>query len=203
MPAKMVSVNLLGHDEETESPMGRIINWATTYGRYIMVGTEMIVLLAFISRFSLDRKLTDLNESIEQKQMVIEANLPFERDIKMIQKKLESIETLIQLQEAPLEFLTLLKSILPQDVYIDSYSFTPNSMNIEATAASTVGFAVFINKIQQINKFIQIDVGEIHKDPLTGIAFQLSAKIAEKEPKVISNKPATEKDANIDIKEIK
>ena len=32
-----------------------------------MIGTEVVVLLAFISRFSLDRKLTDLKEEISQK----------------------------------------------------------------------------------------------------------------------------------------
>ena len=66
MPAKTVDVNLLEKDDFSESPIGRIVTWAITYGRYIMILTEIVVLLAFISRFSLDRKLTDLNEAIGQ-----------------------------------------------------------------------------------------------------------------------------------------
>jgi len=74
MPAKQISINLIGEEEMEHTPVGRIVTWAITYGRYIMIGTEIVVLLAFISRFSLDRKLTDLKDEISQKQELIEAN---------------------------------------------------------------------------------------------------------------------------------
>ncbi len=77
MPAQPVSVNLLDQPEFTSSSIARLINWTITYGRYIMIGTEVIVLVAFISRFSLDRKLTDLREEIAQKQIILEANADF------------------------------------------------------------------------------------------------------------------------------
>ena len=80
MPANQ-NINLLGDSEMDHTPVGRIVNWAVTYGRYIMIGTEIVVLLAFISRFSLDRKLTDLKEEVGQKQEIIEANLPFEGEV--------------------------------------------------------------------------------------------------------------------------
>ena len=74
MPAKQPTINLIGEEEMAHTPVGRIVAWAVTYGRYIMIGTEIIVLLAFISRFSLDRKLTDLNDEVSQKQAIIDAN---------------------------------------------------------------------------------------------------------------------------------
>ena len=67
MPADIVRINLLGSQDLEHTPWGRIVAWATTYGRYIMITTEIIVLLAFISRFSLDRKNTDLTEEVTQK----------------------------------------------------------------------------------------------------------------------------------------
>src|SRR3989344_3425468 len=77
MPAtkfSRIDINLIGEGDFSRTPIGRIVTWATTYGRYIMILTEIIVLLAFISRFSLDRKLTDLKEEITQKQAIIETN---------------------------------------------------------------------------------------------------------------------------------
>ena len=65
MPARKITINLLGERKVGETPVERLLLWITTYGRYIMIGTEIVVLLAFISRFSLDRKITDLREKTE------------------------------------------------------------------------------------------------------------------------------------------
>ena len=75
MPAKPIEINLLGQEDLKHTPQGRILNWALTYGRDIMIGTEIVVLLAFISRFSLDRKLTDLKEEISQKIKDLEGSM--------------------------------------------------------------------------------------------------------------------------------
>src|SRR5690349_13458879 len=107
MPANTVSINLLGDSDTEHTPLGRIVNWAVTYGRYIMIGTEIVVLLAFISRFSLDRKLTDLKEEVAQKQEIIEANLPFEQDVRDLQDKLSKIKTL---KTQPFNALAILTS---------------------------------------------------------------------------------------------
>ncbi|HCS79450.1 TPA: hypothetical protein DIV55_06990, partial [Patescibacteria group bacterium] len=68
-PAK--PINLLTRKDFDASLVGRILRWSLIYGRYIIVSTEIIVLLAFIYRFSLDRQITDLNEEIEQKSAIV------------------------------------------------------------------------------------------------------------------------------------
>src|SRR5260221_9195487 len=107
MPAASANINLLGDTTLERSPYDRIITWEVTYGRYIMIGTEIVVLLAFISRFSLDRKLTDLKEEVTQKQGIIEANLPFENDVRKLQDKLSKIKILINQPIKPLDALVL------------------------------------------------------------------------------------------------
>src|SRR3972149_8842018 len=103
MPAKQIRINLLGSSDLEHTPWGRLVSWATTYGRYIMITTEIVVLLAFISRFSLDRKNTDLTEELTQKQAIIQANLEFERDIKSLQINLATAKKLIAEQSKPTE----------------------------------------------------------------------------------------------------
>ena len=90
MPAT-ISINLLGQEDLSHTPGGRMVQWAMTYGRYIMILTEIVVLGAFVSRFSLDRKLTDLKEEITQKQAIIEANSELEQNIRTLQNQLERI----------------------------------------------------------------------------------------------------------------
>src|SRR3989344_6821603 len=116
MPAtkfSRIDKNLIGEGDFSRTPIGRIVTWATTYGRYIMILTEIIVLLAFISRFSLDRKLTDLNEEISQKQAILEVNSQLEADIRAVQGQLSQVKNLISQQSAPIDILVFLQNILP------------------------------------------------------------------------------------------
>lgn len=190
MPADQSQVNLLGHDVLEESPIGRIVSWATTYGRYIMITTEIVVLLAFISRFSLDRKLTDLNEAIEQKQAIIEANLPFEQDILKLQNKLAQIKSIIKAQQQPLDLLTLIKSVLPSDVYLQKLTIQDNTLKMKAVAQSTIGFTVFVNNLQSIRQFTRVDMSDVKKIPAEGIVFEISAQLAQAQKPAPKAEPA-------------
>ncbi|OGG09015.1 hypothetical protein A2154_04210 [Candidatus Gottesmanbacteria bacterium RBG_16_43_7] len=174
MPANEVSVNLLGTDGE-DSPINRIVNWAITIGRYIMITTEIVVLLAFVSRFSLDRKLTDLNESIEQKKVIIEANRQFEQDFKSLQSDLNQVDDIMKKQVKPLTLLTSVKTLLPPDAYLENLSINNNTVSANVTIGTTDSFAVFINNLQAIGLFEDIQLNEIKKNPLKGIVFQFNA----------------------------
>lgn len=177
MPAEPASINLLAEENLEESPVARIINWSITLGRYIMITTEIIVLLAFVSRFSLDRKLTDLNEAIEQKQVIIEANYQFEADFKNLQKDLANIKSIISAQHKPYQILTTFKTLLPVDAYLESINLTSTSLTGKVIVGTTDSFAMLINNMQAIGIFKEIELGEIKKDPLKGIVFQFNSSI--------------------------
>lgn len=177
MPANSISINLLGDSDMEHTPVGRIVSWAVTYGRYIMIGTEIVVLLAFISRFSLDRKLTDLKEEVTQKQDIIEANVPFEKDVRMLQDKLAKIKVLINQPVNPLTVLTFFQTILPQGVYLKSYDVTKNILTVQAIAGSTDAFAQLMKNLQTSKYLTAIEIGDIKRDPLQGIQFSFTAQI--------------------------
>jgi len=189
MPAKTVDVNLLEKDDFSESPIGRIVTWAITYGRYIMILTEIVVLLAFISRFSLDRKLTDLNEAIGQKQAIIEANQPFEEEISKIQTQLARAKSLMSDQKKPIETLGTTKNILPIDVMLESLTITPEKISAQATAGSTRGFATLMNNLQATKEFMNVDIGEIKKLPTGVIQFQYTVTLTQPKPVAVEKQP--------------
>lgn len=177
MPAKSIQINLLGSQDLDHTPWGRLITWATTYGRYIMITTEIIVLLAFISRFSLDRKNTDLTEEISQKQAIIEANVEFEREIKSLQANLTSIKTLIKDQSKPVDIVDMIETLIPIDVYLTSIDITTKNIKIDAVAGTTGGFAQFLSNLQSTKRIQNVMLGDISRSPLTGIEFTLTADI--------------------------
>lgn len=178
MPAKPITINLLGQEDLKHTPQGRILNWALTYGRYIMIGTEIIVLLAFISRFSLDRKLTDLKEEISQKQAILEANVSLERDIRLLQDQIAKMKQITSTQPTPINIVTLLGSLLPPDVYIDTLDLSSGRVVVSATAGETNGFSQFLANLQVAKQFTSVDIGDIKKNPLTGIEFKFTANLS-------------------------
>lgn len=183
MPATSIKINLLGDSEMEHTAVGRIVTWAVTYGRYIMIGTEIVVLLAFISRFSLDRKLTDLKEETSQKQAIIEANVGFEKEVRGLQERLTKIKVLLNPPLHPMDTLTSVQSYLPADVTLTSLDIVNGTVRIEGIAATPMGFAVFMNNLQTSPNFTNIEVGDIRRDLLKGIQFSYTAQIAGFKPK--------------------
>lgn len=180
MPAKSITINLLGEEDLKHTPQGRLIGWALTYGRYIMIGTEIVVLLAFISRFSLDRKLTDLKEEIAQKQIILEANSDLERDIRLLQDQVAKLKQTMTNQQVPLDTLILIQSLLPADVSVDTLDVTTERLSMSAIAGTTQGFSQFLTNLQATKQLSRVDIGDIKKSALTGIEFKLTAYLFDK-----------------------
>jgi Tfp pilus assembly protein PilN len=177
MPAKAISINLLGQQDLEHTPWGRIVSWATTYGRYIMITTEIVVLLAFISRFSLDRKLTDLTEETNQKQAIIDANLSFEKEVKSVQANLATAKQLISTQSKPIVLVTMMETMLPPDVYLSSIDLTGSKMSVAAIAGTTAGFSQFLANLGASKELKNVSLGDINRQAATGIEFQFSADV--------------------------
>lgn len=175
MSTKQISINLLGSQDLEHTPWGRIVSWATTYGRYIMITTEIIVLLAFISRFSLDRKLTDLSEEITQKQSIIEANIDLEKDIKALQTNLTTIKSLTADQKKPIDIVASMETLLPSDVYLTSFELTADKLKLSAVAGTTQGFSQFLANAQATKILANVTLGDINRSPEAGIEFNLTA----------------------------
>ena len=179
MPAdsSRVSINLLQKTDLEHTAIGRITTWAVTYGRYIMIGTEIVVLLAFIARFSLDRKLTDLKEEIAQKQAIIQVNAGFEQDVRNIQLRLSTIKGDIVTQSKPAELLAFLQNSLPPDVYIGTLDYSKEKFIVEAVSGTTEGFSQFITNFAAAPGVRDLEIGDIQKQPGRGIQFKVSATI--------------------------
>ena len=71
MVAQNKEINLLPKEKWETGTAGKLLKWALSIGRYIVVFTELVVISAFLYRFSLDRKLMDINEQVNQQKKII------------------------------------------------------------------------------------------------------------------------------------
>jgi Tfp pilus assembly protein PilN len=180
MPAApKILINLLGLEQQEHSPLGRFIGWVTTYGRYIMVTTEMIVLVAFLSRFSLDRQLTDLKDEIQQKQDIIAANQDLEIDFRQTQDSLNKIKALLVKQEIPTDTINTLRMLLPSGTYFQSLSIDDDKITSQIVSVTVQSFSQFLINLSATKQLSNIEIGTVDKQTVAGIQYTLTAQLAQ------------------------
>lgn len=179
MPALKVTINLLPEKRLEEKPGGRFLKWCLTYGRYIIIATEIVVLFAFFSRFKLDRELTDLHESIKQKKAIIAEAVEFENEINRTQEKLNQIKILEKKQLFYVELISLLEKLVPSDVVLNQLSITSKEISLNGFSLTSHGFANLSDNLRKSNRFDNIKIGAIgkSKEGGFGLTFNLTAEI--------------------------
>lgn len=147
-----------------------------------MITTELIVLLAFASRFSLDRKLSDLKENIMEKQEILEVNVDLEQNIRGVQDKINSIKSLMNQQSVPIDTVILVHTLMPMDTHLKNLRFENGKITSDVIAESSDSFSAFLNNFSASNNLSDVEISRIGKGA-SGITFALSAKIkpAQKE----------------------
>lgn len=155
---KKRQINLLPQEEFAASTLGRVLNWLLTTFRYIVIVTEIVVMTAFLSRFWLDARSTDLNELIKQKQAVIAAFADFEKEFRLTQDQLKIFAALTSEQIGTDEILGTVSSYLPPDVFLTVFSSTNDGVRIQAASPSERSVAQFIANLESSDVFDEVSL---------------------------------------------
>jgi len=177
MPAPARTINLVPPSEFEMSFWGRFLKWAVTTGRYIIILTELVVILAFLSRFKLDRDLSNLNEEIEGKKRILEANLHQENEFLTVKQRLEAASTLVGEKQASGKSLDLLVEKIPLEVKANQISVTPRDVTLAANTLTEQAMGQLLVRMDKSQSWRSLDLREISADPIKGIKFLLKADI--------------------------
>ncbi|MBU3957115.1 PilN domain-containing protein [Patescibacteria group bacterium] len=179
MAAPKSNIEFLPQEDWEKTSFGRFLKWLLTIGRYIVIFTELIVILAFLSRFKLDRDLTDLYEEIEAKQAIIQTSVDFESDFRFLQKQLSTIQGLRKDQLQTKQLMEEIAALTPIDVYFSDLSITGDKASFTANALSEAGLATFINNLKKSSRFSNLKIGSlaIGTGEGIGITFTLESQI--------------------------
>jgi Tfp pilus assembly protein PilN len=167
MPAKK-EVSLLPDAENPNSLGSRLLLWLTTVGRFIIVFTELIVISAFISRFWLDRKNSDLSETLRQQKAILESTADFEKEYSLLQQRLRVIKNFYSLRPDYSTKITSLTESTPPDILFNSLNFDLDdksniTANLLATALNNETIQRFINNLASNPDIAVVDVKNIEK----------------------------------------
>jgi Tfp pilus assembly protein PilN len=139
-----VRINLLPQDEFASSSIGRVLTWALSTFRVIVIATEMVVMLAFLSRFWLDAKNTDLTEQLKQKQAIILSYSKLEKDFKDTQTRLKIFSSIVASGKLIPDALTTISSLLPPEAKVSNILFDGTYVQIKGVATNEQAIAQFM-----------------------------------------------------------
>lgn len=178
MSLTKLKINLIPKKQLEEKTLGKFLNWSLTFGRYIIVGTEIIVLIAFFSRFKLDRQLTDLHEEITQKETIVKFNSEFESETRNLQKQLEEIKNINEYHDFTLRLLDFLGKNMPKELVINKLSFSDQNISLSGVSLSTASFIDFLARIRHSEKITQIILQDLSQKGEESLEFRLTAKVS-------------------------
>lgn len=161
-------INLLTQEGFEHTKLGRTLNWALSAGRVVVIVTELIVIIAFLSRFWLDRKLTDLNVQNLALQTQVEASAEFERKFRSAQERLSSYKKLDSLETINSELIQKISLMLPADVSLTSVLFSDNQVDIRGLALSEGGLAGLVKALDDSEEFENPVIRDISLDTSFG-----------------------------------
>lgn len=174
---KKPNINLVIKNDLGDSYTSQFLSWILTYGRYIIIVIQILVLSVFFLRFKIDRDHTDLKESVTQKQALVESISDLENEIRRIQKRLTDIDSITLDQEPVLKVLRYLQDQTPSDTSYSNLSVNAGKISFRATSVSLKSFSYFLRQLQQNNRFSEVSLDEITRRTDGRIEFKIDAKI--------------------------
>lgn len=177
---KELKINLLPQKEFERSTLGRILKWALSSFRIIVIVTELIVMAAFLSRFWLDANNSDLNDAISQKKAIITSFAETEKKFRTFQKQID-VFTKITSSTQKSEYLNLITSLTPPEVVLNSISDSEDSVQIIGYSGSEQNISQFIKNLSSAGKFKDVSLNKIDssEDNSSAIVFTIKAGISE------------------------
>ncbi|MGD9129330.1 MAG: PilN domain-containing protein [Candidatus Woesebacteria bacterium] len=189
-----ININLIPKDPFFQSTVGKFLQWALSIGRYVVIFTELIVILSFVARFTLDRQVTDLNNKIEQKRVVIRSYGDLEQNFRNLQKKIDDYSQ-IEHQLKIANTFPKIQSIVPNNIVLDELVIMQDKVVINGTAFSHRALNELINNISLSTDFFNVVIDNIQTqdEDVPGFLFSISARTEEEVQKVTKQQVQTKR----------
>ncbi len=163
-------INLLTLKKETLAD--RFIYFALNYLRYILVITQIVVIIVFFVKFKVDQDIVDLKESVSQKEEIISVSSPLVAEAKSLDHKLKEAKIIIGKQNNLLGEMNYVLSIFPADLFLYTMNIEGTSVVLDGTSQNPNAIKAFYERLQKDNKFKTVTLKNIRKTE-AGLRFNL------------------------------
>lgn len=175
---KSKPINLIPEEGLSSTTSGRVLLWALSTFRIILIVTELVVIGAFISRFWLDAKNSDITQQMNETKNSIASLSSFESDFRDIQNRLQIFNDYTQNNTKINSNLETLISYKPDGISFKTASVSLDNLTITAVSASEIEIEQYYLNLKSSNKFKNIKIQDISVNKEnSSLNFTLSAEI--------------------------
>lgn len=154
-------INLLPKEGLAATTSGRILLWILTTFRIVLIITELIVIFAFLSRFWLDAKNTDLTDKVNDAKARILSLSEFEKDFKGTQEKLKVYETYKQGKGVLLKGVDEMVAYKPIDVFFTNVSSDYQKVTVKAITPSENAILQYVENLKSSELFEEVKIQDL------------------------------------------
>lgn len=161
-----IKLNLLHPREAPAKLPERFLKWLITYGRFIVIFVEIIVVSAFLARFKFDADLDNLKNKINQDLPYVEGLATDEALIKQTQTKLDLIDKTYldadKWQQTVIDISALIpRSIIFTGMQLEDPEGNSVKFRIAGSTASNADLGIFLNNLRKVDTFRDISLASI------------------------------------------
>lgn len=172
--AAAAEINLLPSDDLENRPGGAFLRWALTWGKRVVTVTELVVILAFLSRFWLDTTLADTTEEISHKRAVVVAEGEFEREFRQFSQRMDKARKIEEVV-SPVLVLEKVESLIPRAVSVGQVTVNGRTISMVG-GANEVALEKLVTAFKKSVEFSDIFVERVSQRGLSSdIDFSLRA----------------------------
>lgn len=184
-PVPSFKVNLFIHKGEEPPIYTKLIKWALSSGRFIVVVVELIVIGAFVYRYKLDADLVNLQERIKEQIPYIKTLTENETLIRKAQFKLSSVKKVRTGTPKYSEILAKVALVTPKSIQLNNITFSlgddTNSSKVMLTISgrtpSNLEVSAFIQALKKMSELTEVSLSNISFDEQT--TFTITATLAQ------------------------
>lgn len=155
----------------------KFIDWALTIGRLIVIITEVVAVVTFIYRFSLDEKLVDLSDAIKQKQSIISVLKNDENKYRNLQDRIALASTFSAKGTKTNQTITDIASLILKQAKINDLILNKDRANINVDVTSLSSLADFIDSLKNYRGIKSISIDNIENKPSVGLSVNMTTML--------------------------
>ncbi len=173
MPNSLSSINLA---KNTQIPVfDKFLDWVLTIGRLIVIITEVVAVIAFVYRFSLDERLVELHSAIKQKQNIISILKSDENKYRNLQDRIAIASTFSTKAIASNQTIAGIVSLIPDQIKISNLLLNKDRVNLSINVVSVSSLENFIKSLKNYHNIKSISVDNIENKPSIGLSVNITA----------------------------
>ncbi len=151
-----------------ESLTDRILVFALTIGRLLIIITEAVALGAFLFRFGLDRQILDLHDKISQEQAIVKLLQKNEADYRNLQDRLSLEKSIDSNTIASVKLFQDFANMIPKDMTTTLFSFSGNSLQIEGSLSSLTSLSAYVATLKNNSAVDRVSLNKLEDQTTSG-----------------------------------